>query len=73
MWFSRLREYRADAGSAELTAREDMISALRVLGSREAQALPEQVAAFGINGGGKMIDLLRSHPPIEARIRALGG
>ena len=73
MWFSRLREYRADAGSAELTGREDMISALRVLGSREAHALPEQVAAFGINGGGKMLDLFRSHPPIEARIRALGG
>ena len=73
MWFSRLREYRADAGAAELTSREAMISALRVLGGREAQPLPEQVAAFGINGGGKLFALLRSHPPIEKRIAALGG
>ena len=73
MWFSRLREYRADAGAADLTDREDMFSALRVLGSRDAEPLPEQVAAFGINGGGKMMALLRSHPPIADRIRALGG
>jgi len=73
MWFSRLREYRADEGGAALTSREAMVSALRVLGSREGHALPEQVAAFGINGGSKMMALLRSHPPIEDRIRALGG
>ena len=71
MWFSRLREYRADAGAAELTSPEAMISALRVLGGRGAQALPEQVAAFGINGGPKWMSLLRSHPPIEKRIAAL--
>jgi heat shock protein HtpX len=73
MWFSRLREYRADEGGAELTSREAMVSALRVLGSREAHSLPEQVAAFGINGGGGFMSLMRSHPPIEDRIRALGG
>ena len=73
MWFSRLREYRADEGGAELTSREAMISALRVLGRRESQPLPEQVAAFGINGSSKVMALFRSHPPIEDRIRALGG
>ena len=73
MWFSRLREYRADEGGAALTSREAMISALRVLGGRETQPLPEQMAAFGISGGGKMMSLLRSHPPIAARIKALGG
>ncbi len=73
MWFSRLREYRADEGGAELTSREAMISALRVLGAREGHPLPEQMAAFGISGSGKMMSLLRSHPPISARIKALGG
>ena len=71
MWFSRLREYRADSGAAELTSREAMISALRVLGGQSTQPLPEQVAAFGINGGPKWMALLRSHPPIEKRIAAL--
>ena len=71
MWFSRLREYRADAGAAELTSREAMIAALRVLGGQGGHALPEQVAAFGINGGPKWTGLLRSHPPIEKRIAAL--
>jgi len=73
MWFSRLREYRADEGGASLTSREAMVSALRVLGAREGHPLPEQVAAFGINGKSKVMALLRSHPPIEDRIRALGG
>jgi len=71
MWFSRLREYRADAGAADLTSPEAMISALRVLGGQGVQPLPEQVAAFGINGGPKWMALLRSHPPIEKRIAAL--
>ena len=73
MWFSRMREYRADEGGANLTSREAMISALRVLGGRPGEALPEQIAAFGIVGGGKLSALLRSHPPIEKRIAALGG
>ena len=73
MWFSRLREYMADEGAANLTSREAMISALRVLGGRPEEALPEQVAAFGITGGCNLSALFRSHPPIEKRIAALGG
>lgn len=73
MWFSRLREFRADEGGAQLTSREAMISALRVLGQRENAGLPEQVAAFGIAGKGKVSALFQSHPPIEQRIAALGG
>jgi len=74
MWFSRLREYRADAGAAELTSRESMISALRALGRKsEDAALPEQMAAFGISGKRAFMVLLRSHPTIDQRIQALGG
>lgn len=75
MWFSRLREYRADEGGAALTSRDSMISALRVLGGQRPNELPEQMAAFGINGGGHggLRTLLRSHPSIEKRIAALGG
>ncbi len=74
MWFSRWREFRADAGAAELAGREKMIAALRAL-QRPAsqQALPDQLAAFGIAGGLKhrMGKLFMSHPPIEERIAAL--
>jgi len=73
MWFSRLREYRADEGGAQLTSRAAMISALRVLGGRQTEPLPEQIAAFGITGGEGLSALFRSHPPIEKRIAALGG
>ncbi len=74
MWFSRLREYRADAGAAELTSKEAMIGALRALAGANEPQMPEQVAAFGINGKkGGLLALLRSHPPIEDRIKALGG
>jgi heat shock protein HtpX len=75
MWFSRLREYRADEGGAALTSRDSMISALRVLGGQRPNELPEQMAAFGINGGGHggLRALLRSHPSIDKRIAALGG
>lgn len=73
MWFSRLREYRADAGAAELTSKEAMIGALRALGQSNEPEMPEQVAAFGINAKGGLLALLRSHPPIVDRIRALGG
>ncbi|HEY2407410.1 MAG TPA: protease HtpX [Polyangiaceae bacterium] len=69
-WFSRRREYRADAGGAGLGSRDGMISALRRLGQSEETGLPKTMAAFGINGGG-MLGLLRSHPPIEDRIAAL--
>ncbi|HET7542626.1 MAG TPA: protease HtpX [Polyangiaceae bacterium] len=68
--FSRWREFRADRGGANLAGRAKMIGALRRLGAEEQTALPESLAAFGINGGG-LIGLLRSHPPIEQRIQAL--
>jgi len=68
--FSRWREYRADRGGANLAGRAKMVAALRRLGAEEQTALPQSLAAFGINGGG-LIGLLRSHPPIEQRIAAL--
>jgi heat shock protein HtpX len=74
MAFSRHREFRADAGGAELAGRGKMISALQKLSQTYgANSLPKQVAAFGISGaiahglGG----LLRSHPPLEERIARL--
>lgn len=71
MWFSRYREFRADAGGANLAGREKMISALRALQrGHEAQDLPGQLAAFGINGGG-WNRLFMSHPPLAERIAAL--
>ncbi|MGZ8226123.1 MAG: protease HtpX [Methylococcaceae bacterium] len=71
MWFSRRREFRADAGGAKLAGRDKMIAALRALQrSHEAPSLPGQLAAFGINGGG-LTRLFMSHPPLEERIAAL--
>jgi heat shock protein HtpX len=71
MWFSRRREFRADAGGAQLAGRQKMIGALRALQrSHEPAQLPGQLAAFGINGGGVM-RLFMSHPPLEERISAL--
>jgi heat shock protein HtpX len=74
MWFSRHREFRADAGGAELAGRGKMVAALQKLSrTYGANTLPKQVAAFGISGaiahglGG----LLRSHPPLEERIARL--
>lgn len=69
-WFSRRREYRADRGGATLASAPAMVSALRRLGQGEETGLPKAMAAFGISGGG-LIGLLRTHPPIEDRIRAL--
>ena len=73
MWFSRQREFRADAGSARLSGRDKMISALQRLGALHPQPLPEQMAAFGISGplahGFKR--LFMTHPPLEERIAAL--
>lgn len=73
MWFSRQREFRADAGGAALAGREKMIAALeRLRRGTEPTHLPEQMAAFGINGrGSKLAKLFSSHPPIEDRIAAL--
>ena len=71
MWFSRYREFKADAGGARLAGREKMIGALRALQrAHEPQSLPGQLAAFGINGDGVM-RLFMSHPPLSERIAAL--
>ena len=72
-WFSRRREFRADAGSAQiLGSPRPMISALQRLGGLEPGELPRQLSAFGINGGaGAFGSLFASHPPIEQRIAAL--
>ena len=74
MWFSRRREFRADAGGAHLASREKMIAALeRLKGSVNQPHLPDQLAAFGISGGlGSGIKrLFMSHPPLDERIAAL--
>lgn len=74
--FSRYREYRADAGAAALMGSpqpmQSALASLERLSSVPSQ-LPEQMAAFGIRGGGKgLLQLFRSHPPIPDRIEALG-
>jgi len=74
MWFSRWREFRADAGGANLAGREKMIAALQKLASTYGQStLPSQVRAFGISGsvGGGFKRLFMSHPPLAERIQAL--
>ena len=74
MWFSRQREFRADAGAAALAGREKMIAALDKLRRGVAQPhLPDQLAAFGISGGvgHGFKRLFLSHPPLEERIEAL--
>lgn len=74
MWFSRRREFRADAGSAALEGREKMIMALKRL-QRVAhpEPLPDQMAAFGISGSARsgIRRLFMTHPPLEERIEAL--
>jgi heat shock protein HtpX len=73
-WFSRQREFRADAGSASLAGREKMVSALEKLKREVAQPhLPDQIAAFGISGqvGHGLKRLFMTHPPLEERIAAL--
>lgn len=71
--FSRHREYRADAGAAQLLGSPAaMISALNVLGKQtEDASLPKNMAAMGISGTSKLFALLASHPPLEDRIKAL--
>jgi heat shock protein HtpX len=71
MYFSRKREFIADTGGADLAGHQNMINALKRLGQVEPEALPEQMAAFGINDKGGIMALFSSHPPIEARIAAL--
>ncbi len=74
MWFSRQREFSADAGGARLAGRAAMIGALRRLQAlHEPSALPAKLAAFGISGGagGGIRRLFMTHPPLEDRIAAL--
>lgn len=74
MWFSRQREFRADAGSAKLAGANKMIHALQRLQMVETGQLPDRLAAFGINGStgkGLIYYLFLSHPPLEERIEAL--
>ena len=69
-WFSRQREFRADAGSAQLMGRKQpMIQALARLGGMTPGELPKSVAALGITGN--IGALFATHPPIEQRIAAL--
>jgi heat shock protein HtpX len=71
-WFSRQREFRADAGGADLAGRQKMIAALeRLKMNHEQSSLPSQMAAFGISGGGGLKALFMSHPPLDVRISAL--
>lgn len=71
-WFSRWREYRADAGAAQLLGSPTpMINALARLGGVETSDLPKSFEASGIAGGRSLGALFASHPPIEDRIRAL--
>jgi len=74
MYFSRVREFKADAGAAELAGSQKMIAALqRLQAIHQPSRLPEQMAAFGINGGfgDGFKKLFLSHPPLEQRIAAL--
>jgi heat shock protein HtpX len=73
MWFSRYREFRADRGGAQLSGRQNMISALERLKAAH-EPLPSQMAAFGIAGGDRpsgLKKLFMSHPPLDERIAAL--
>jgi heat shock protein HtpX len=74
MWFSRHREFRADAGGATLAGRDKMVGALERLAQTYGHSsLPKQVQAFGISGGVShgLRQLLMSHPPLDERIAAL--
>ncbi len=74
MWFSRQREFRADAGSAQIEGADKMIRALQRLQMAQAGELPNQLFAFGIHGskGTSLIQFLfMSPPPLEDRIEAL--
>jgi heat shock protein HtpX len=71
-WFSRRREFRADAGSAQyLGTPSPMVNALRRLGGLEAGELPKAMNGFGIADKAGIMALLSTHPPIEERIAAL--
>jgi len=74
MWFSRRREFRADAGGARLGGRDAMIGALEALQRVHGEGLPQAMQAFGVAGPDRVTGLKRlfmSHPPLEERIEAL--
>lgn len=74
MWFSRYREFRADAGGAHLAGRDNMIGALERLRRAHAAPLPDSMQAFGIStdkAPGGLKRLFMTHPPLEERIAAL--
>lgn len=70
-WFSRQREFRADAGGARLAGREHMIGALEALKGGGESQLPANLQAFGIAGGGRIATLMATHPPLDVRIARL--
>jgi len=72
-WFSRQREFRADAGGAQLAGRQKMIAALERLKRAPPEPLPEQMAAFGISGAGRsgFARLFATHPSLEERVERL--
>ncbi|HEX5066838.1 MAG TPA: protease HtpX [Myxococcota bacterium] len=70
-WFSRRREFRADAGGARLAGRPAMIGALERLKTPEPHPLPDGLRAFGIRDGGGFSRLFMTHPPLEERIATL--
>jgi heat shock protein HtpX len=73
MWFSRQREFRADAGGARLAGRQKMIAALERLKKAPGEPLPDQMAAFGISGSVRsgFARLFTTHPPLDERIERL--
>lgn len=73
-WFSRHREFRADAGAAQLLGSpQPMVKALARLGGMQPGQLSQNVATLGINSSRGFMELFSSHPPIEQRIAALRG
>jgi heat shock protein HtpX len=72
MWFSRQREFRADAGGANLAGRQKMINALeRLKVNHEQAAMPQNMAAMAISSQGGFSRLFMTHPPLDERIEAL--
>ncbi|MBL6734388.1 MAG: protease HtpX [Shewanellaceae bacterium] len=70
-YFSRVREFKADEGGAQLSSREKMIAALQRLQNSQESDMPSQMAAFGILGKRSLSELMMTHPPLEKRIDAL--
>ncbi|MCJ2375405.1 protease HtpX [Vibrio sp. ZSDZ34] len=71
MWYSRHREFHADAGAASLVGKHKMIAALERLKMSQESQLEGSMMAFGINGKRSITELLMSHPPLDKRISAL--